>query len=124
MPVPAPVPGRDLVDAVLCQRREESGEIAVLLGNRVALPELANLAIASGSSSRPSCCRAWSLAAAGGVSSSRTERAYTCARGPRPRLLRHLGVGADRTPGALGAARSPRQRAAALRLRRGDSASD
>src|SRR5215475_7794458 len=52
------------------------------------------------------------------------RRAYTCARGPRPRVLRHLRLGAHRSAGADGPARAPRRRAAALRLRRGDTAAN
>src|SRR3954453_20153258 len=45
MAFPALFPGRDLVDAVLGERRDQAGEGAVLLGDRVTLPELADLAV-------------------------------------------------------------------------------
>src|SRR4051795_8531299 len=45
MAFPALFPGRDLVDAVLGEGRDQAGEVPVLLGDRVTLPELANLAV-------------------------------------------------------------------------------
>src|SRR3954468_20484708 len=45
MAFPALFPGRDLVDAVLGERRDQTGEVAVLLSDRVTLPELADLAV-------------------------------------------------------------------------------
>ena len=45
MAVPAPLPGGNLVDAVVGERCDQARQVAVLLRDRVALPELADLLV-------------------------------------------------------------------------------
>jgi hypothetical protein len=48
MSLPAAPPLRNLVDAILGEGRDQPGQVTILLGDRVTLPELADLAVGGG----------------------------------------------------------------------------
>ena len=90
----------ELVDAVGRERRDEPGQVARVLGDRVRLVELADLRVELG---RDLAAVDLEDGRVGHARNLRDEQPYSIARrGPRPPLSRHVGVDADRAARAGG----------------------
>ena len=121
VPLPARAGARHLVDAVLGQRRDQPRQVAVVLGDRVPLPELADLLIL-GRVDRPpqqledplarhgspfgrgdAIARRWSRGSASAAAKRTPSGIASRPRGGSPRLAGRRGAG----PAAIVVPRSP-----------------
>src|SRR2546423_456098 len=112
--LPAVARLNELVDAVGRERRDQPGQAARVLGDRVRLVELADLRVELRRHLAPVDLEDARVGHALILDSAR--------RGPRPSLSRHLGVDADGAACAGRVPAAPRGRAPAGRLLRGDAA--